>query len=60
MRWIFLLMLSGCVWDLPKAPPKHVKKEQCIKVVNNRFYYVDDCKYWGHVPSADGESILPP
>lgn len=64
MHWsiLFLLILTSCYkeWDWPKAPPRHVKKEQCIKIVNGQFFYVDDCKYWGHVPSSDGQAILPP
>jgi hypothetical protein len=61
MRYLVLVLsLSGCVWDCPTAPPKHVRKEQCIKIINGRYYYVDDCKYWGHMPSSDAETILPP
>ena len=57
-----LLLLSGCYkeWDWPAAPPKHVKKEQCIKIVNGRYMYIDDCKYWGHIPSSEATPLLPP
>jgi len=60
MRWILLITLTGCTWDLPKAQPRHVKKEQCIKIVNGRYMYIDDCKYWGHIPSSDADTTLPP
>ena len=66
LQQIFVIMLStqtiGCYheWDLPKAPPKRRKQEQCIKIINERYFYVDNCKFWGYVPSADGQAILPP
>ena len=64
MRWsfLFLLALTGCYreQDWHKTPSKRIKKEQCIKIINGRFFHVDDCKYWGHIPSSDSQSILPP
>jgi len=65
-RQIFTLALVvqaiGCYheWDWPAAPRKLVKEDQCIKIINGRFFYVDDCKYWGHVHSSDGQAVLPP
>ena len=65
MRYFLLLVFApimGCyrTWDWPKAPPRRNKNEQCIKIVNGQFFHVDDCKYWGCVPSSDGQAVLPP
>jgi hypothetical protein len=66
LQQFFVIVLStqiiGCYheWDLPKAPLKRKKQEQCIKIVNGTYLYVEDCKFWGFVPSSDGHAILPP
>ena len=66
LRQLFVMVLAvqsaGCYqeWNWPKASPKRRKQELCIKIVNGRFLYVDDCKFWSHVTSSDGQAILPP
>jgi len=61
MHWILIaITLTSCIWNQPKISQRYLKKEQCVKIINGVYYYVDDCKYWGHVPSSDGQAILPP
>lgn len=36
------------------------KKHYCVKIINGSYFHVEDCQYWGHIPSSDGNPLLPP